>query len=86
MTRKAMGQVFILNTVAGFGFATGIYTASLIFVPFIELIAENIMEKRAERKHTDGTVSNPVQMNIITQTDPPSDEDINGSNGSSVND
>lgn len=49
MDRNTLKTVFVANTIAGFGFATGLYTASLFFIPFVELLSEMVHEKRTRR-------------------------------------
>ena len=40
---------FSQNAVAGFGFATGIYVASFIFIPLLELLMDTMEQRRSER-------------------------------------
>jgi hypothetical protein len=43
-----VNNVFISNTIAGFGFATGVYCASLLFLPIIDLMTDCIPTRKVE--------------------------------------
>jgi len=45
MPKQLWKEIFVNNAVAGFGLATGVYSASLVFVPLIEIVTEFIVKK-----------------------------------------
>lgn len=46
MDNSLLKKVFVVNSIAGFGLATGIYAASLMFIPLIELVTDYVKNKQ----------------------------------------
>jgi len=56
---------FYQNAISGFGFATGVYVASFVFVPLLELVIDAV-ESRLQKKHINDSVADkPVDVSDV---------------------
>jgi len=74
-TPSSYKTIFANNAVAGLGLATGIYSASLIFIPMVEILTDYVASKKCN-------ISNPI-VNCFCYNCPPAENVENVSDESS---